>query len=369
MMNNEAPKSVVPFGPQHPVLPEPIHVKLVLEDEKIVEATPAIGYVHRGLEKLTEKKDMFKSIFVLERICGICSFMHALCYCQGLENLMEIDVPDRAKYLRVIWGELHRTHSHLLWLGLFADAFGFESLFYECWKVREKILDIMEATAGARVIISTNTIGGTRRDISPEMLAHIKKTTYEIEDALKYLSKVFLEDNTVLTRTKGVGVLTKEQAYQLGAVGPTGRGSGLPQDLRTTKYAAYGDLDFEPVFETEGDCFARCKVRIRELYQSQSLLRQAIEKIPEGDVVVKVTKKPEGEVVSRLEQPRGECLYYIRGNGTDILERVRVRTPTFANIPALVSMLPGHQLYDLPILILSIDPCISCTERQGECYV
>ena len=361
--NDQVLKSTIPFGPQHPVLPEPIHIKLVLEDEKIVEAVPAIGYVHRGLEKLTEKKDMYKSIFILERICGICSFMHALCYCQGLENLMEIEVPQRAKYLRVIWGELHRTHSHLLWLGLFADAFGFESLFYECWKIREKVLDIMEATSGARVIISTNTIGGTRRDISNDMLEHIKKTTFEIEEAMKYLEKVFLEDNTVLVRTKGVGVLSKKDAYLLGAVGPTGRGSGLPQDLRQTNYAAYGDLDFEPIFETDGDCYARCKVRIRELYQSQNLLRQAIEKIPEGDFAVKVTKKPEGEIISRVEQPRGECLYYIRGNGTDILERVRVRTPTFANIPALVSMLPGHQLCDLPVLVLSIDPCISCTER------
>lgn len=363
MMNDQAPKSVVPFGPQHPVLPEPIHVKLVLEDEKIVEAVPAIGYVHRGLEKLTEKKDMYKSIFVLERICGICSFMHALCYCQGVETLTDTEVPDRARYLRVIWGELHRTHSHLLWLGLFADAFGFESLFYECWRIREKILDIMEATAGARVIISTNTIGGTRRDISPEMLEHIKKTTYEIDDAVKYLEKVFTEDPTVLVRTKGIGVISKDQAYLLGAVGPTGRGSGLPQDLRMKGYAAYNELDFEPIVEMGGDCDARCKVRIRELYQSQSLLRQAIEKIPEGDVSVKVTKKPQGETVSRVEQPRGECLYYIRGNGTDILERVRVRTPTFANIPALVAMLPGHQLADLPVMILSIDPCISCTER------
>lgn len=363
MKTNEVPQSRIPFGPQHPVLPEPIHIKLVLEDEKIVEATPAIGYVHRGLEKLTEKKDMYKSIFVLERICGICSFMHALCYCQGLEKLMEIEVPDRARYLRVVWGELHRTHSHLLWLGLYADAFGFESLFYQCWRIREKILDIMEATAGARVIISTNTIGGTRRDISPELLQHIVNTTYEIEKDLKDIEKVFLEDATVKVRTVGVGVMSKEDAYLYGAVGPFGRGSGLEQDLRMTGYAAYNELDVEPIFETDGDCYARCKVRIRELYQSQRLLREAIEKMPEGEFAVKVTKKPQGEVISRVEQPRGECLYYIKGNGTDILERVRVRTPTFGNIPALVAMLPGHQLADLPILLLSIDPCISCTER------
>jgi len=360
---DSAPRSVVPFGPQHPVLPEPIHIKLVLEDEKIVEATPAIGYVHRGLEKLTESKDMYKSIFVLERICGICSFMHALCYCQGLEELMDIKVPDRARYLRVIWGELHRTHSHLLWLGLFADAFGFESLFYQAWRCREKILDIMEATAGSRIIISTNDIGGTRRDIDDDMLKHIYNTTFEIDKMLSDMEKVFMNDYTVLTRTVGIGTLTHDEAYMYGAVGPLGRGSGLAQDMRQLGYAAYNELDFEPIVETDGDSNARCKVRIREMYQSLRLIRQAIDKIPTGEFYVKPKSKPEGEVVSRVEQPRGECLYYIRGNGTDVLSRVRVRTPTFANIPALVAMMPGHQLSDLPILVLTIDPCISCTER------
>lgn len=359
----ENPRSLIPFGPQHPVLPEPIHIKLTLEDEKIVEAVPAIGYVHRGLEKLTEQKDMYKSIYVLERICGICSFMHALCYCQGLEELMGVEVPERAKYLRVVWGELHRTHSHLLWLGLVADAYGFESLFYQAWRCREKVMDIMEATAGSRIIISTNTIGGTRRDIDAGMMKHIIEVTYEIESMLRSMERVFRDDYTVKHRTVGIGTLPKDVAYELGAVGPMGRGSGLAQDMRTLGYAAYGDLDFEPIVETDGDTYARTMVRLRELHQALDLLRQVESKIPEGDFAIKITSKPEGEIISRVEQPRGECLYYIKANGTDVLERVRVRTPTFANIPALVHMLPGHQLADLPVLILSIDPCISCTER------
>jgi len=362
-ISNENPKTLIPFGPQHPVLPEPIHIKLTLEDEKIVEAVPAIGYVHRGLEKLTEQKDMYQSIYILERICGICSFMHALCYCQGLEELMNIEVPQRAKYLRVIWGELHRIHSHLLWLGLMADAYGFESLFYQAWRCREKVMDIMESTAGSRIIISTNTIGGTRRDISADMLKHIITVTYEIEEMLRSMERVFRNDYTVKHRTVGIGTLTKEMAYELGAVGPMGRGSGLSQDMRELKYAAYRDLDFETIVETDCDSYARTLVRLRELHQSIDLLRQAESKIPDGEFAVKVKSKPEGEIISRVEQPRGECLYYIKANGTDILERVRVRTPTFANIPSLIHMLPGHQLSDLPIMILSIDPCISCTER------
>ncbi|HBS60406.1 MAG TPA: NADH-quinone oxidoreductase subunit D, partial [Firmicutes bacterium] len=130
-------RTVIPFGPQHPVLPEPIQLKLVIEDEKVVEALPQIGYVHRGLERLVKVRDFHQMVFVAERICGICSFQHAMTYCLGIERLMNIEVPERADYLRVIWSELHRVHSHLLWLGLLADAFGFESLFMETWKIRE----------------------------------------------------------------------------------------------------------------------------------------------------------------------------------------------------------------------------------------
>ncbi|MEN6316666.1 MAG: nickel-dependent hydrogenase large subunit [Clostridiaceae bacterium] len=357
------PKTVIPFGPQHPVLPEPLHLKLVMQDEKVVEAIPAIGYVHRGLEKLTEVKDFTQNVFIVERICGICSFMHALAYCQGIEQLMNINIPDRAKFLRVIWAELHRMHSHLLWLGLCADAFGFESLFMQMWRNREKVMDIMEETAGSRVIISANAIGGTRRDISPEMLSHIVNVLKDVEEDLKRLEPVFLNDYTVRHRLCGVGVLTKEKAYKLGTVGPMARASGLSQDLRTTGYASYGKLDFEPLTATDGDAYARTVLRLKEVYLSIDLIRQAVGRIPEGEISVPVKGNPKGEVISRVEQPRGEALYYIRANGTKNLDRMRVRTPTFANISALLQILPGCQLADVPILILTIDPCISCTER------
>lgn len=357
------PKTVIPFGPQHPVLPEPLHLKLVLQDEKVVEAIPAIGYVHRGLEKLTELKEYTQNVYVVERICGICSCMHALAYCQGIESLMKVQVPDRARYLRVIWAELHRMHSHLLWAGLLADSFGFESLFMQLWRNREKVMDIMEETAGSRVIISANSIGGTRRDISKDMLLKIKIILDEMQQDMKQIEKVFLNDYTVKHRLVGVGVLNKETAYKLGAVGPMARASGIKQDLRTTGYAAYGELEFEPIVREDGDCYARTVVRMQELYQSISLIEQAIDKIPEGEISVPVKGNPAGEVISRVEQPRGEVLYYLRANGTKHLERMRVRTPTFANIVPLLQMLPGSELANVPVLILTIDPCISCTER------
>ena len=156
-----AKRSIVPFGPQHPVLPEPVHLDLVLEDETVVQAVPSIGYIHRGLEKLVEKRDFKQYCYIAERICGICSCGHGLGYCMAVEEVMGVEVPERANYLRAIWVEMSRIHSHLLWLGLLADAMGFESLFMESWRLREKILDMFDETAGGRIIHSVNQVGGT----------------------------------------------------------------------------------------------------------------------------------------------------------------------------------------------------------------
>ena len=353
----------MPFGPQHPVLPEPLQLKLVLEDEKVIEAVPGIGYVHRGLEKLAENRDFIQTVYVVERVCGICSIMHAQAYCQGIEELMGLEITDRAKFLRVIWAEIHRMHSHLLYLGLMADAFGFESLFMHTWRIRERILDILEQTTGHRIMVSVNTVGGTRRDLTPEMLKHILDEMNIIRSEFAKVEHVFKDDITVAKRLRGVAVLDKDKAYKLGCVGPVARASGLPQDMRQLGYAAYDRLDFSAVVMNDGDCYARTMVRVREVYQSIDLIRQAIGKLPEGEHLIKVTGNPDGDVVSRVEQPRGEVYYFMRGNGGKNLSRLRLRTPTFAHLASLVEMMPGTTLADIPVIILSIDPCISCTER------
>lgn len=356
-------KTVIPFGPQHPVLPEPIHLDLVMEDEKVIEALPKIGYVHRGLEKLVEKKDYQQYTYVAERICGICSFMHGMGYCMTIESIMDVEIPERAKFLRTIWAELSRVHSHLLWLGLLADAFGFESLFMHSWRLREQILDIFEETTGGRVIFSVCDIGGVKKDISAETLKKIADILTGMEKEIKEITDVFFHDSSVKLRTEGVGVLSKQAAYDLGAVGPMARASGINADMRTQGYAAYSQLKFEPIVEKAGDCYARTSVRMREIFQSIDLIKQSIALIPEGDIKVKVTGNPKGEYFTRIEQPRGEVVYYAKANGTKYLDRVRVRTPTFANLPALLETLKGCSLADVPILIVTIDPCISCTER------
>jgi len=358
-----AKRSIVPFGPQHPVLPEPIHLDLVLEDETVIEAVPSIGYVHRGLESLVTKKDFNEMVYVTERICGICSFMHGMGYCNALEKIMQVEVPRRADYLRTIWCEMSRLNSHLLWLGLLADAFGFEALFMQSWRLREKILDMFEISTGGRVIFSVNKVGGVLKDMPSDMLKSFVSILDDMEKELKETTTVFLNDFTVKSRLEGVGIITKDDAIRRGAVGPMMRASGIEVDMRKTGYAAYGDIDFEIITSTECDSLARCKVRIGEIFQSIGIIRQAAAKIPQGEISVPVKGNPDGEYFVRLEQPRGEAFYYVRANGTKFLDRMRVRTPTFANIPAMLQTLKGAQFADVPLLILTIDPCISCTER------
>ena len=249
-------RTIIPFGPQHPVLPEPIHLDLVVEDEKVIEARPSIGFVHRGLEKLVEKKDFNEFVYVAERICGICSFIHGQTYCQGIEAIMGIPVPPRALYLRTVWGELSRIHSHLLWLGLLADGMGFESLFMHSWRVRERVLNIIEATTGGRVIFGTCKVGGVRRDMEAEAIQNALSELETIEREMREIVEVFLNDNSVKKRLRGVGTLSRQQAYDLGCVGPVLRASGVAQDLRQQGYAAYGELKMVPITRTEGDSFA-----------------------------------------------------------------------------------------------------------------
>ena len=345
------------------MLPEPIHLDLVLDDETVVEAVPSLGFVHRGLERLAESKDFQQMGFVAERICGICSCIHGQGYSQGVEALLKLEVPPRAKYLRLMWGEMSRIHSHLLWVGLAADAFGFENLFMQTWRLRERLLDWVERTAGGRVIFGANKVGGVRRDVIPEVLEVMVEDLRLLEREFMALSRTILEDSTVRSRLEGVGMLPKEQALALGAVGPVLRASGVASDTRVLGYSAYDEMQWSIYTEDGCDCMARLKMRVREIHQSFDLIYQAVSKMPEGPVEAKVKGFPTGECFSRLEQPRGEVVYYLKGNGTKQLERFRVRTPTFANLPPLLAMLKGARLADVPSIILTIDPCISCTER------
>lgn len=358
--------TVIPFGPQHPVLPEPLHLDLVVEDERVIEAIPQIGFIHRGLEKLVETRDIHQFIYVAERICGICSFGHSLGYAETVEDLMGVEVPKRAQFIRVILHELSRIHSHLLWMGLAADAFGFESLFMHCWRLRERVLDIFEATTGGRVILSAVCIGGVNRDIESTMMSAIVDKLESIESEYKEIVDTFLKDSSVKSRLVGVGHITQAEAESLCMVGPFGRASNVAYDCRMLGRGAYGDLEgFEPILADEGDCYARCKVRALEVNQSIAIIKELASKMPDDGIggKSKLTPPAGSQAASVLEQPRGECYYYARGNGSKNLDRMRMRTPTSQNLAGMVKALEGCDLADVPMVILTIDPCISCSER------
>ena len=330
-------RTIIPFGPQHPVLPEPIHLDLVVEDEKVVEARPSIGFVHRGLEKLVEKKDYIEFVYIAERICGICSFIHGQTYCQAIEAIMNIPVPPRAHYLRTVWGELSRLHSHLLWLGLMADGMGFESLFMHSWRVRERVLNIIEATTGGRVIFGSCKIGGVRRDMDAD--AHPGHALAELDDdrarrcakSPRYLS------TTIRSRSACAAwaCCRGRRPTTWAASAPCLRASGVAQDMRQLGYAAYqgpARRARSPAPKATPMPVARCVAT--SCSNPSDLIRQALAKIPPGEIAVKVTGNPNGEVIMRTEQPRGEVVYCLKANGAKNLQRFRVRTPTFANLPA-----------------------------------
>ena len=335
--------TVIPFGPQHPVLPEPLHLDLVVEDETVIEAVPQIGFIHRGLEKLVETRDYNQFIYVAERICGICAFGHSMGYAETVEKLMGVEIPERAEYLRVIWHELSRVHSHVLWMGLAADAFGYESRFMHCWRLRERV-----------------------RDIDEGMLAEMKRVLDGIKDDYRQLCNAFLKDTSVKNRTVGIGYISPEDAFSLSMVGPFARASNVNNDARCLGNGGYGKLaDFRPVLDTQGDCYARVKVRALEVLQSIDIIEEMIAKIPAGDIAVDVkgSPAPGAEAANLVEQPRGECYYYARGNGSKYLERMRMRTPTSQNLAGMATALAGCDLADVNMIVLTIDPCISCTER------
>ncbi len=358
-------KIVVPFGPQHPALEEPESFSLLLEGERVAAASVALGYNHRGMEKACESKTYIQNIYLLERICGICSHAQSTSYVLSVESLAGLEVPKRAQYLRALVGELERIHSHLLFLGVAGHEIGFMTFFMYAWKDREIVMDLLENITGNRINYGMNTIGGVRRDLSPEQIEAVKKGIDELEERTKYYMEVAVEEETMLLRLKGVGRLSREDALRLGAQGPVLRAAGPARDIRKDDpYGAYPELDFKVATAESADVYGRVIVRVLELMESYKMIRQIVDNLPEGPLSVKAPVKiPKGEAISRIEAPRGENVNYVRSNGTDKPERVKVRAPTLGNLAAITHMIEGGYLADVPIVIAAIDPCFSCTDR------
>ena len=361
-------KITIPIGPQHPALKEPASFKITLNGEKIYEMDLRLGYNHRGIEKACEQRTYIQGIHLIERICGICSHSHSTAYIQALEELAGLQVPKRGLYIRTLVGELERIHSHLLWLGVAAHEVGFDTLLMYTWRDRELVMDHLAEIGGNRVNYAINSIGGVRRDLTKEEIAHILKDVDTLEERTKYYAQVATEETTLIARLSKVGHITHEDALHLGAVGPTARASGVNRDIRRDDpYAAYGDVQFKVITDDHCDVYGRVLVRVGELLETYSIIRQLLKNIPDGPIAVKAPRRfPAGEVFSRYEAPRGEDTHYVRGNGTDKPDRVKIRAPTLANWRSVNKMMEGNYLADVPIIIAAIDPCFSCTDRQIE---
>lgn len=364
-MDKKQEKFIVPIGPQHPALKEPGHFEFVVDGENVTGATIRLGFVHRGIEKTTESRTWIQNLYLIERVCGICSHVHGTVYALGVEKLAGVEVPARAQAIRTLFLELERIHSHMLWLGVAAHEGGFDTLFMYSWRDRETVMDILEEASGNRVHYSVNILGGVKVDLTPELIEKTLKGMDFLEERMHYYEKVVTTDGTFLGRTQNVGYMTKEQAEFLGAVGPTARGSDVQRDVRVeAPYSAYLQFPAKLVTHDGGDLLARFIVRIREIYEAIRLIREIIHNMPEGELSVKVPRRiPAGEVISRVEAPRGELLYYIKSNGSDMPERIKIRTPSLCNWGTISSVAIGHKLADMPMLLVGIDPCFSCNDR------
>ncbi|MBN2365339.1 MAG: NADH:ubiquinone oxidoreductase [Calditrichaeota bacterium] len=358
-------RSIIPIGPFHPLQDEPENFVLTVEGETVVDIDANIGYIHKGIELLAQQKTYDQVVFLVERICGICSITHTQCFCNAVEDLLQMDVPERAKYIRTILGEIERIHSHLLWMGLAGHFIGYNTVFMWVWKYREPILDMMEYLTGNRQSCGMLKVGGVRRDLDNEKFPALIETVDKLEPQIKMLADAVQDDPVLKARLKGVGVLTKKDAIDYCVVGPTARASGLDIDVRKDEpYAAYPYIDWNTVVLPNGDVYDKFLVRTLEVLESIKIIRQAVKQIPGGEFLQKVEHIPVGEGIGLYEAPRGEDIHYVRSNGSNYPERVKVRAPSFINIPSFHASCIGQQVADVTITLAAVDPCYSCTERM-----
>jgi Ni,Fe-hydrogenase III large subunit len=355
----------VNIGPQHPALIEPEKLSVTVAGEIVTNVEPRLGYVHRGIEKASETRSYSRDIFLVERICGICNAAHARTFVAAVEKILKADIPPRAKYIRTITLELNRLHSHLLTLGHACLEMGYETLFQYLWRDREPIMDLIELTTGNRVYSSIMTIGGVRKDLNPEFFPKIKATLEELRKKVPSYRDTYQNNKSIRLRMQGVGVLSREDALKLGCVGPVARGSGLDIDVRKdAPYEAYGEIPFKEIVYTEGDTWARMNVRMDEVNESINIIEYALDHMPTGPIKTAVPRViPAGEAIAAIEAPRGELFHYVKSTGTTSPDRVKVRTPTFANLPSFLKTAIGQNLADCPVNFVSLDPCFSCTDR------
>ena len=350
-------------GPIHPYLKEPVRLKLQTEGERVVKAEIEYGYVHRGIEKIIEGKTWQKGIYLAERVCGICSYEHTQSFAETIERISGVYAPLRAQFLRVITNELDRIQSHLLGNSTFFKSIDHETLYMQSLDIREYAMDSIELLTGNRVNMGWNVVGGVKMDADERHFKPILDNLKIIEERIPRLREIYAEGPAIGMRSRNVGVMTKKEAIKGKAVGPIGRGSGLKHDLREDHYTYNDHFDFKTIWRKEGDNYARTLNRIDEIPECISLIRQAIENMPKGDIRVPVDIKS-GYAEWRNEAPRGEVSYMIETNG-NLIKHISIRTPSISNMDSCAKYMIKDvaTVADAVSTYASSDPCVACAER------
>lgn len=361
-------RTIIPIGPYHPLQEEPEFFKLHVEGEKVVGLDIELGYNHRGIEKLSESKTFEQSVFLVERICGICSTSHPIACVQAIEDAGDIEVPERALYIRSLIGEMERIHSHMLWLGLAGHFLGFNTVWMWVWRFREPVLDAFELITGNRNHYAMMKPGGVRRDIKSEDIPVLQKMLDDLKAPWSLFRDAVVEDPIIHARLKGVGVLTKQQIIDYCALGPTARASGVAIDVRKDHpHAAYGLVDWNVIVTQNGDVFDKAVVRILEMFESIKICEQCLARLKtvSGPVDSNPKEVKAGDGVGHYEAPRGEVFHYVRSDGGNRPVRHKVRAPSYMNVPTDREAVLGESVADATIILAAVDPCYCCTERMA----
>ena len=359
-------KNQIPVGPFHPLLEEAEYFNLTVEGETVVDIDMDIGWMHRGHEFISEQKTFTQSIFLVERICGICSTSHPLACVHAIEDIDNVEIPERAAYIRTLIGELERIHSHLLWLGLAGHFIGYDTLWMWSWKYREPVLQMFEIISGNRNHYGMMRVGGVSRDVDPDKIPELMKILDTIDSKMIMIANAAHDDPVLKSRLVGVGVLSKQDAIDFCATGPTSRASGIPGDVRKDDpNDAYGRVDFDRIVLNNGDVYDKLVVRVLEILESTKICRQCLNQLKtvRGSILNDVKEISPGEGIGRYEAPRGEVFHYIRSDGSNRPVRHKVRAPSYVNIPTFQASCKGIPIADALITLAAVDPCYCCTER------
>jgi NADH-quinone oxidoreductase subunit D len=359
----------VNFGPQHPSTHGVLRVLLKVDGERIIEAKPIIGYLHRGTEKLFENMPYPACIPHTDRMDYVASATNNLGFVEAVEKLMGVtaQIPKRAQLMRVILSELQRISSHLLWLATHAIDIGAMTPFFYCFREREQVLDLFEAYCGARLTLNCMRIGGMPDDLPPGWLDDLEAFIGKFDAAVDEYESLLTNNRIWKRRTVGIGVISPEETIDWGITGPPLRGSGVEWDLRRAQpYECYDELDFVIPTRKNGDTYDRYIVRVQEMRQSVRILRQCIDKLEPGEIrgkVPRVIKPPAEEAYASVESPKGELGFYCVSNGTNRPYRMHARPPSFINLQALPRLAKGHLISDLVALIGTIDIVLGEVDR------